>query len=81
MADMMNMTVTTLDLHAGYEVIGAVCGSSLTQTDPDQAFLGAMREIKKSAALLEADAVTGEVIAVDSGQSLIRCADRGSEVA
>ncbi|MDO5477217.1 MAG: leucine-rich repeat domain-containing protein [Eubacteriales bacterium] len=59
MADMMNMTVTTLDLHAGYEVIGAVCGSSLTQTDPDQAFLGAMREIKKSAALLEADAVIG----------------------
>lgn len=59
MADMMNMTVTTLDLHTGYEVVGTVCGSSLSQSDPDQAFLGALREIKKSAALLEADAVIG----------------------
>lgn len=59
MADMMNMTVTTLDLHTGYEVVGPVCGSSLTQADPDQAFLGALREIRKSAALLEADAVIG----------------------
>ena len=59
MADMMNITVTTLDLHAGYEVAGPVCGSSLSQSDPDQAFLAALREIKKSAALLEADAVIG----------------------
>ena len=59
MADMMNMTVTTLDLHTGYEVIGPVCGSSLSQSDPDQAFLGALRQIRKSAALLDADAVIG----------------------
>lgn len=59
MADMMNMTVTTLDLHKGYEVVGPVCGSSLAQGDPDQAFLGALREIRKSAAMLDADAVIG----------------------
>ena len=38
---------------------GRSAGSSLSQSDPDQAFLGALREIKKSAALLEADAVIG----------------------
>lgn len=59
MADMMNITVTTLDLNKGYEVVGPVCGSSLGQTDPDQGFLGALREIRKSAAMLQADAVIG----------------------
>ena len=59
MADMMNMTVTTLDLQSGYEIVGPVCGSCLSQADPDQAFLGALREIRKSAALLNADAVIG----------------------
>ena len=59
MADMMSITVTTLDLNKAYEVIGPVCGSSLRQSDPDQAFLGAIREIRKSAALLQADAVIG----------------------
>ena len=59
MADMMNMTVTTLDLHAGYDIIGPVCGSCREQTDPDQGFLQALREIRKSAALLQADAVIG----------------------
>lgn len=59
MAEMMNMTVTTLDLNTGYEVVGPVCGSSLSQTDPDQGFLGALREIRKSAAMLQADAVIG----------------------
>lgn len=56
---MMNMTVTTLDLQTGYEVIGPVCGSCRGQTDPDQAFLEALREIRKSAAMLQADAVIG----------------------
>ena len=56
---MMNMTVTTLDLQTGYEVIGPVCGSCREQTDPDQAFLEALREIRKSAAMLQADAVIG----------------------
>ena len=28
MTDMMNMTVTTLDLNTGYEIAGPVCGSS-----------------------------------------------------
>ena len=59
MADMMSITVTTLDLNKAYEVIGPVCGSSLRQSDPDQGFLGAIREIRKSAALLQADAVIG----------------------
>ena len=59
MADMRNMTVTTLDLHAGYEVIGPVCGTCREQSDPDLAFLEALREIRKSAAMLEADAVIG----------------------
>ena len=59
MADMMNMTVTTLDLQTGYEVVGPVCGSCLSQSDPDQGFLGALREIRKSAAMLDADAVIG----------------------
>ena len=59
MADMMNMTVTTLDLHTGYAVVGTVCGSRLSQSDPAQAVLGALREIKKRAALLEAAAVIG----------------------
>ena len=58
-ANMMNMTVTTLDLQTGYEVIGPVCGSCREQTDPDQAFLEALREIRKSAAMLQADAVIG----------------------
>ena len=58
-ANMMNMTVTTLDLQTGYEVIGPVCGSCRGQTDPDQAFLEALREIRKSAAMLQADAVIG----------------------
>ena len=56
---MMNMTVTTLDLQTGYEVIGPVCGSCREQTDPDQAFLEALRAIRKSAAMLQADAVIG----------------------
>jgi hypothetical protein len=43
MADMMNITVTTLDLNKAYEVVGPVCGSSLGQTDPDQGFLAAVR--------------------------------------
>ena len=55
----MSITVTTLDLNKAYEVIGPVCGSSLRQSDPDQGFLGAIREIRKSAALLQADAVIG----------------------
>ena len=55
----MNMTVTTLDLHSGYEIIGPVCGSGREQSDPDQGFLHALREIRKSAALLQADAVIG----------------------
>ena len=59
MTDMMNMTVTTLDLHTGYEVVGPVCGSCREQSDPDQGFLQALREIRKSAALLQADAVIG----------------------
>ena len=59
MTDMMNMTVTTLDLHSGYEIIGPVCGSGREQSDPDQGFLHALREIRKSAALLQADAVIG----------------------
>ena len=59
MADIKRLTVTTLDLHGGYEVVGPVCGTSRGQTDPDQAFLEALREIRKSAALLEADAVIG----------------------
>ena len=59
MTDMMNMTVTTLDLHTGYEVVGPVCGSCRQQSDPDQGFLQALREIRKSAALLQADAVIG----------------------
>ena len=56
---MINITVTTLDIHTGYDVAGPVCGSSLNQTDPDQAFLAALREIRKSAAMLQADAVIG----------------------
>ncbi|MBR3188560.1 MAG: leucine-rich repeat protein [Lachnospiraceae bacterium] len=56
---MMKMTVTTLDLHAGYEIVGPVCGSCREQSDPDQGFLQALREIRKSAALLQADAVIG----------------------
>ena len=59
MTDMMKMTVTTLDLHAGYEIVGPVCGSCREQSDPDQGFLQALREIRKSAALLQADAVIG----------------------
>ena len=59
MSDMMKMTVTTLDLHAGYEIVGPVCGSCREQSDPDQGFLQALREIRKSAALLQADAVIG----------------------
>ena len=59
MTDMMSMTVTTLDLHAGYEIVGPVCGSCREQSDPDQGFLQALREIRKSAALLQADAVIG----------------------
>ena len=59
MTDMMSMTVTTLDLHAGYEIVGPVCGSCREQSDPDQGFLHALREIRKSAALLQADAVIG----------------------
>ena len=59
MADMMNITVTTLDLNKAYEVVGPVCGSSLGQTDPDQGFLAAVREIRKSAAMMQADAVIG----------------------
>lgn len=59
MADMMNMTVTTLDWKTGYEIIAPVFGTGRNQADPDQAFLEALREIKKSAALLEADAVVG----------------------
>lgn len=59
MTDMMNMTVTTLDLREGYEIAGPVCGSSREQSDPDQGFLQALREIRKSAALLQADAVIG----------------------
>ena len=59
MTDMMNMTVTTLDLHEGYEIAGPVCGSCREQSDPDQGFLQALREIRKSAALLQADAVIG----------------------
>ena len=59
MADFLNMTVSTLDLQSGYEVIGPVCGSSRQQTDPDSAFLEALREIRKSAAMLQADAVIG----------------------
>ena len=48
MADMMSITVTTLDLNKAYEVIGPVCGSSLRQSDPDQAFLGAIRRSGKA---------------------------------
>lgn len=59
MADMMDIIVTTLDLNTGYEVTGPVCGSCRDQTDPDQAFLSALREIRKSAAMLQADAVIG----------------------
>lgn len=59
MTDMMKITVTTLDLHAGYEIVGPVCGSCREQSDPDQGFLQALREIRKSAALLQADAVIG----------------------
>ena len=59
MADMMSMEVTTLDVEPGYEAVGPVCGSSRGQSDPDQAFLEALREIKKSAALMQADAVAG----------------------
>ena len=59
MTDMMKMTVTTLDLHAGYEIVGPVCGSCREQSDPDQGFLQALMEIRKSAALLQADAVIG----------------------
>ena len=59
MSSMMNLTVTTLDLQTGYEVIGPVCGSCREQKDPDQAFLEALREIRKSAAMLQADAVIG----------------------
>lgn len=59
MADMRTMTVTTGELHAAYEVVGPVCGSSREQTDPDQAFLEALRELRKGAAMLEADAVIG----------------------
>ena len=40
MADMMNMTVTTLDLHTGYEVVGTVCGSSLSQSVGAMSTLG-----------------------------------------
>ena len=40
-------------------MIGPVCGSCREQTDPDQAFLEALREIRKSAAMLQADAVIG----------------------
>ncbi len=59
MADFMSMIITTLDMEPGYEPVGPVCGSSRNQSDPDQAFLEALREIKKSAALMQADAVAG----------------------
>ncbi|MDO5133674.1 MAG: leucine-rich repeat domain-containing protein [Eubacteriales bacterium] len=59
MADFMNMEVTTMDVPAGYETVGPVCGTCRDQADPDQAFLGALREIRKNAAMMQADAVAG----------------------